>query len=160
MVSQVEVQLRAATAHDIDEIIRLAHVMWRAMGYSPDNDSWQAATRSVLHSGFEHDTFRCVVAEDPNDAKHLVACGIATYYMRTPAFWLPNGRMGYVQWMSTEPDWQRKGLARRILDDLVAWLRSNEVARIELHATDDGVALYEAAGFGPSAFPNMWLAFD
>ena len=49
--------------------------------------------------------------------------------------------------MYTEPDFRRQGLARRVLETMLAWCREQEIVRVYLHASDEGRPLYESLGF-------------
>ena len=50
----------------------------------------------------------------------------------------------------TDPEHRRRGLARRVMDALLAWCQANGVRRVCLHASPDGRALYEQLGFRPT----------
>jgi GNAT superfamily N-acetyltransferase len=47
----------------------------------------------------------------------------------------------------TEPAHRRRGLARRLMHEMLGWCRARRVARVVLHASDDGAALYASLGF-------------
>jgi GNAT superfamily N-acetyltransferase len=53
----------------------------------------------------------------------------------------------YVLNVYTEPAHRRHGLARRLMEEMLAWCRERAVARVVLHASDDGAARYESLGF-------------
>lgn len=57
------------------------------------------------------------------------------------------GREGIIMNVYVERPWRRRGLARRLMTDVLAWARANRVARVVLHASDEGRPLYEALGF-------------
>jgi GNAT superfamily N-acetyltransferase len=50
----------------------------------------------------------------------------------------------------TEPAYRRRGLAKRLLEDMIAWCREQGYPWITLHASDDGRSLYESLGFRPT----------
>jgi len=52
--------------------------------------------------------------------------------------------------MYTEPEYRRQGLARRLMEAMVAWCRAERMTSVYLHASDDGRALYESLGFTPT----------
>jgi GNAT superfamily N-acetyltransferase len=80
-----------------------------------------------------------VVAESNG---RLVASSGLCVLRRLPGADNPDGLEGYVLNMYTEPAWRRRGLARDILRRLVALRRERGLARVWLHATDDGRDLY------------------
>ncbi|HXR26724.1 MAG TPA: GNAT family N-acetyltransferase, partial [Candidatus Baltobacteraceae bacterium] len=50
----------------------------------------------------------------------------------------------------TEPGWRGRGLARRIMETIIAWLREQGLQSVVLHASDAGRHLYETLGFEPT----------
>jgi GNAT superfamily N-acetyltransferase len=49
--------------------------------------------------------------------------------------------------MYVDPDYRRQGLARRLMEAILAWSREQGVERISLHASAMGRHLYESLGF-------------
>ena len=49
--------------------------------------------------------------------------------------------------MYTEPEHRRRGLARRLMAEMIAWCRAAGLGSVSLHASDAGRPLYEALGF-------------
>jgi len=47
----------------------------------------------------------------------------------------------------TEPEWRRRGIARALMQTLMAWAVDRGFDRVVLHASDDGRPLYESLGF-------------
>jgi len=69
--------------------------------------------------------------------------------------WLPRPdgqRRGlvYVHSVYCAPEYRRQGLARRILQAMIAYCHENGWPRISLHASDMGRGLYEELGFQPT----------
>jgi len=50
----------------------------------------------------------------------------------------------------TEPAWRRRGVARTLMEHVIAWAREQAMGRLVLHASKDGRALYEQLGFTPT----------
>jgi GNAT superfamily N-acetyltransferase len=61
-----------------------------------------------------------------------------------------RGREGIVLNMYVEPDYRRRGIARQLMNAILAWARDGRVARLVLHASQDGRHLYTAMGFVPT----------
>ncbi len=59
-------------------------------------------------------------------------------------------RRGNILNIFTEPEFRRRGLARRLMETVLAWCRANRIDHIVLHASNDGRPLYESMGFQPS----------
>jgi GNAT superfamily N-acetyltransferase len=62
----------------------------------------------------------------------------------------PEIDAAHVRAMFVRPDWTRRGLGRRILEECEAAARRAGFRRLELVATLPGVPLYEAFGFKPT----------
>jgi GNAT superfamily N-acetyltransferase len=141
--------VRPARPDDASEVVRLAELMFRSLGLTLDEDGWgrwrSCALRAV--SARLGADLAVVVAEDPGVPGRLVACGAGAISERLPSPAHASARVGYVQWMSTEPGFRRRGLGRAVLRALLEWLESEGVDNVELHASPDGAALYRSEGF-------------
>lgn len=58
-----------------------------------------------------------------------------------------QGRRGYILNVYVEPDYRRRGLARRLMDEAVEEGRRRGLELMILHATAQGQALYEQLGW-------------
>lgn len=57
------------------------------------------------------------------------------------------GREAIVINVYAEPEFRRLGLARRLMEALIAWSREAGIERIALHASPYGRSLYQSLGF-------------
>jgi GNAT superfamily N-acetyltransferase len=142
-------RLRTARPADADEVARLAELMYRSLGIELAPGVWErwrsSAARAVRSRlGVE---LTAVVAEDPDGPARLVACGAGAISERLPNPSHGDPRVGYVQWMSTEPAWRSRGLGRAVLRALLDWFESQGVDNVELHASVSGASLYRSEGF-------------
>lgn len=62
----------------------------------------------------------------------------------------PQIEAAHVRAMFVRPDWTRRGLGRRILDECVHTARRAGFRRLDLVATLPGILLYQAFGFTPT----------
>ena len=60
------------------------------------------------------------------------------------------GREGIVLNMYVAHEFRRRGVARRLMEQILAWIPGTDVVRLVLHASDDGRPLYESMGFEPT----------
>ncbi len=60
------------------------------------------------------------------------------------------GREGLVMNVYTAPAWRRRGIARRLMEEIIAWAKTAGIVRLVLHASDEGRPLYTALGFVPT----------
>jgi GNAT superfamily N-acetyltransferase len=57
------------------------------------------------------------------------------------------GREALVLNVYTEPPWRRRGVARRLMREIIGWAATAGVVRLVLHASTEGRPLYESLGF-------------
>jgi GNAT superfamily N-acetyltransferase len=63
---------------------------------------------------------------------------------------IAEGRQAIVVNVYTEPEFRRRGLARALMQAVLAWARSVKLESLVLHAAPDGEPLYRALGFVPT----------
>lgn len=146
--------LRFASGDDVAEIVRLAGVMYTEMGLDASDDAWQLAARKALEQRLGHDVAVFVV-DDVRTHGRLAASGAASIATRLPGPSNPAARFGYIQWVSTDFEWRRQGMARAVTEALIRWLHERGVRSIELHATPDGEAIYRSLGFEEGRNPAL-----
>ena len=49
-----------------------------------------------------------------------------------------------------EPEHRRRGLARELMAAMLEWCKRERIAKVVLHASQDGRPLYESLGFVPT----------
>jgi GNAT superfamily N-acetyltransferase len=47
----------------------------------------------------------------------------------------------------TEPQWRRRGIAGRLIKEIITWSKDEHLERLLLHASHDGRSVYERLGF-------------
>jgi GNAT superfamily N-acetyltransferase len=152
--SDVLLSVRPATVGDTAEVVRLAALMYETLGMGTDDRQWRQTAAHHLATRLGHDAAVFVV-DDPSNPGQLAAIGAATITRRLPAPHNPGATVGYIQWISTDPAWRRRGLARRVTGALLDWLRDNDVRTVELHAARDAEALYRSMGFADGTNPAL-----
>lgn len=60
------------------------------------------------------------------------------------------GRAAHVVNVYTHPEHRRRGLARRLMDEILDWCKDNGMVQVTLAASDEGRPLYESLGFRPT----------
>ena len=137
--------LRRAGVEDAAELTRLRALMMTAMGNDPTVPGWAHACEAAFARRLaEPERFAAWVVEADG---RVVASGVGWLEEHLPSPGAFDGRRGHVASMSTEPAWQRRGLARQVLTALMDWFAELDVPRVDLRATADGRPLYESVGF-------------
>jgi GNAT superfamily N-acetyltransferase len=69
-----------------------------------------------------------------------------------------DSRRAYIANIYTKPEYRSNGIARRIMNAILDWCRSEGLKGVALHASPFGRPLYESLGFQPTN--EMRLRFD
>ena len=57
----------------------------------------------------------------------------------------------------TELEFRRRGIARLVMETILAWIRGYGLKSVNLHSSAEGRALYEKLGFTPTNEMRLWL---
>ena len=130
---------RPARLSDLDEVLRLASVMYAAMGMETDDDWWRTAAEE-LRTRLGRDVAVYVV-DSPDRRGELAASGAGLIARRLP------GPANPAPSSATCSGWRpiRSGAATASparCSPLLSWFESRDVLTVELHATEDGEELY------------------
>ena len=154
--------IRRAVEADIPELVRLraafAECLTAGVVFDtrPASATWRAICAEVLKEQLTGSTM-CVLVVDAEDG--LAACGYGTIAQMVPGPHLPDGQLGYVSSVFTEPTSRRRGYSRAIMSGLLSWFRERGVSRVDLHASTDAEPLYRALGFNDHPDPALsWRA--
>ena len=90
-------------------------------------------------------------------AGRVVASGAVLLYDWPPRPGDSVGRAALLHSVYTEPEYRRRGLARRIVDVMVAECRRMGLRTVSLHASEAGRSLYEAMGFKETSEMRLGL---
>lgn len=154
----IEVQVRRATEADADELVRLRMVMFESLeGVAPEPGEWSRDAVSSLRERLPEPGGRTAafVVDRPDAPGRLAACAVGVIDERLGSPWNPSGRSGYVFNVVTDEAYRRRGLSHACMTALLDWFRANGVVRAQLHASDQGYAMYRRLGFDDAKHPSM-----
>jgi len=146
-----DLPLREATPADIATLVKHRRWMFEdmarvegAMLHVADLDAMDVAYAAQLRRHLSEGVQRAWVIEAGGQ---IVASGALLF-----AEWLarPNDlteRLAYLHSVFTEPEFRRRGLARRIVATAIESCREQGLRRLMLHASHSGRPLYESLGF-------------
>ncbi len=150
--------VRRATGADLAVIVRHRRRMFEDMGQGAASDpsyrdpaaldAMQAATEPFLAAGLRDGSYQGFLVED--ERGDVVAGGGVAMLPFQPQPRDPTPRRAFIINMFTEPAHRRRGLARRLLETMLAWCREQGLHTVSLHASDEGRALYASLGFQPT----------
>ena len=81
------------------------------------------------------------------DGKNIIGTSGMSFVEKPPYFGCPNGKIGLLSSMFTEPQYRRKGIAKELLSRVVNEAREYGCEVIQITASDMGVKLYTDFGF-------------
>ena len=120
--------------------------MFRDMGYRDDAalDAMAAKFLPWLEAKMKAGEYRAWFA----DADGRTVAGAGLWLMDWPPHMVGSSpRRGNILNVFTEPEFRRRGLARRLMEEAISWCQANKTDFVILHASPDGRPLYEAMGF-------------
>ena len=149
MPSLSGIEIRPGSISDIAEIARQRRRMCEDMNYTDANalSLMESATAEYLKKAIPEGSFRAWLACDNG----RVVAGGAVVISPWPAHaYELECRRATILNVYTEPGYRRRGIARRIMETMIAWCKKEGFARVTLHASDDGRHFYESLGFEPN----------
>jgi ribosomal protein S18 acetylase RimI-like enzyme len=145
--------LRPASASDADALVEMRALMFADLGVTSERSDWRVSARDWFVRAVD-DPFVCLVVIEDNDT--LVSCGMAEIQRGAPGPTCPTGRTAHVSNLVTRRDARGRGFATQCMSHLLKWA-AEHADRVELHASDDGIAMYRRMGFEETANPAMCL---
>ncbi|MEW2316834.1 GNAT family N-acetyltransferase [Streptomyces bauhiniae] len=151
--------VRRALPEDAPEVLRLRQVMLDSVSGGGDAGTWHAESLPALRARLADPdgTFAAFVVDHPERPGALAALAVGTAEYRIGRESNPQGVVGFVFSVATDPGTRRRGYARACMDGLLAWFRERGARQIQLTASADARPLYEALGFKPKPDPLMEL---
>lgn len=143
------VTIREGTLADIPTIADHRRRMCEDMNYT-DTEALSTvvtATSEYLTKAIPEGSFRSWLACDNGK----VVAGGAVVIVPWPAHAYDlECRRATILNVYTHPEYRRRGIARQIMQTMIAWCKQQGLARITLHASEHGRPLYESLGFVPN----------
>jgi GNAT superfamily N-acetyltransferase len=150
-----------ATASEAGIIARHRVEMFRDMGQVPTEELagvLLAESTSALASGLRDGSY---VGWLVRDAGQVVAGAGVHIKPQLPRVSHDGTRVAatsvpLVVNVYTEPQWRRRGIARALMNTLMAWAAAEGFDRLVLHASDTGRPLYASLGFTATNEMRWW----
>jgi GNAT superfamily N-acetyltransferase len=149
--------IRLATIADAPVLGSHRACMFRDMGIVPGPlfDRYRATCESRMREMLETGEYIGWLAL-PNDRNPKIIAGAGVQLRRVlphPVedpdgdITIAEGRHAMIHNVFTESEWRRRGIARLLLEQIIAWARAERIDSLVLHTSDEGRALYEELGF-------------
>lgn len=145
-----EILIRRAVPSDMPTLIRHRRMMWWDMGRRDEavhaisdqaaKEYFSTAVADGSYQGF------LAVTSDGN----IVGGGgiVISAWPSLLGQRIPKRAM--ILNVYVEPEFRRRGIARRLMIEMIDWCQNNGFTSVGLHASDEGRPLYEQLGFKPT----------
>ncbi len=156
-MDKTELTIREAGAADLETILHQRRSMFRDMGEGSVEqlDRMVEVARPWLERALAHRSYRHWLAVDSSGA---VAGGGGVLLSPWPANpHDPCTERAVILNVYTEQEFRRRGVARLVMETILAWIRGYGLKSVNLHASDEGRALYQKLGFNPTNEMRLWL---
>ena len=140
---QSTIQYRRLTEQDTDAFIALRIRQLREEGAKEELDL-APALRDYYRRHMADGTFVSWLALDGD---RIVGTSGMSFVEKPPYFGCPNGRIGLLSSMYTDPAYRRMGIARTLLGKVTEEARAYGCGVVQITASDMGVLLYTDFGF-------------
>ncbi|MDQ8701224.1 GNAT family N-acetyltransferase [Streptomyces sp. LHD-70] len=150
---------RRATPRDAEELVRLRRIMLDSLRPSDDHAGWRPLSVRRLRAALADPDgdLMATVVDDPALPGRLAACATGKIEHRLGSPENPNGRIGYVFNVCTDPSQRRRGHSRSCMETLLDGYRERGIRKIDLTSSPEAEQLYASLGFRRIPEPAMRL---
>jgi GNAT superfamily N-acetyltransferase len=147
----MEIHIRRAGAEDLTHLLHHRLAMFEEMGFCNPLElrEVEKASSEYFREALRTETYAGWLVEEQDGGKVVAGGGVVL--AQWPGF--PSETRAERAWilnMYTEPEARRQGIAKQLLEVIVAWCRERGFSAVSLHASSFGRPLYESAGFEPT----------
>lgn len=143
----INIKLKRAEKENINDLVRM-RIAYLTEDYGFLTPEQETELKEVLPKYYEEHLNRdLIVYLAESDGGEVISCCFLLVCEKpaNPSFM--RGRTGTVMNVYTMPEHRRKGIARRLMEALLAEARELGLDFVELKATEDGHSLYKSLGF-------------
>jgi GNAT superfamily N-acetyltransferase len=146
-MGKTEITLREAGSDDLETILHHRRLMFRDMGegLAEELDRMVEVARPWLARALAEGSYRHWLAIDSSG---VVAGGGGVLLSPWPANpHDPCTERAVILNVYSEAEFRRRGIAQRVMQTILEWIRAYGLQSVNLHASEEGRALYEKLGF-------------
>jgi GNAT superfamily N-acetyltransferase len=143
----MEINVRKAGLKDLKHLLHHRRAMFEEMGFQDlaTLDRVDDVSREYFTEALRIASYKAWLAE-ASDGRIIGGGGILI--ANWPGYPGENhAKRAWILNMYTEPEARRRGVAKRILEVMIDWCRSEGFSAVSLHASHAGRPLYETLGF-------------
>lgn len=150
-------RIRPGTADDLEIIMHQRRSMFLDMGRKDDSDLAESirTSREFFSARLANGSYRAWLVET-KPGSIVAGAGVIIFdYHSSPLD--PSPRRPMVVNVYTERNHRRQGIARKLMELIIAWCREKGFNSVLLHASDEGKPLYDSLGFKPTNEMRLML---
>jgi GNAT superfamily N-acetyltransferase len=142
------IQIRRASLNDVPTLVRFRSALFKEIGRlkGEEEKSFEKACEQFFTQYIPQDRFISWIAEDNGN---VVAVSGLVFFQKPPSPGNLTGKVAYIMNMYTLTEWRKKGLASRLLQEIINFLNQERIISITLHTTEVAKSVYEKKGFIP-----------
>ena len=142
------INVRTAKPEENSLIAKHFYQMWQDIGAADDSieSNWLEITQEYIQEARKKLFYQCFIAEVNNQVVGSVSCQIFSGLY--PNIFKPEYRKrGYIWGVYVEANYRRQGIAKKLMEEAIAYLKSISCTKIMLHASPQGKCLYSHLSF-------------
>ena len=138
------IEIIKADTSNIEELMSIRLEMLKIVNNMKEEDNFEKilveSSRQYFLKG-EQTTFLA------KDGGKVIGCASISYILLMPTFSHPTGKRAHLMNVYTNKSYRRQGIARKMVEKLIAEAKEKGCTEISLDATPEGEMLYKALGF-------------
>ncbi|MFX0124642.1 MAG: GNAT family N-acetyltransferase [Candidatus Hodarchaeota archaeon] len=142
------IQIRRASLDDVTSLVRFRIALFKEMkwlkGEKEEEETFGKACEHYFNQFIPQNEFLSWIAENNGE---IIAVSGLVFFQKPPSPGNNSGKEAYIMNMYTLPKWRKKGIASRLLKEIVNHLKKEDIISISLHTTEVGRSVYESFGF-------------
>ncbi len=156
-----EIVYRRGTLDDVQALVDLRVRFLNELLNHPENNETRVVRKSLLEYFTEAIPSRDFVAWVAEYGGKIVATsGMVVWQIPALYGGVESGKLGYLLNFYTIPEARGKGIATRLLNELIGEAKSMGLRYVHLHASKDGEPIYRKAGFVEPKTPELELRLE
>jgi len=160
-IEKRKIAYRRASIDDVPVLVDYRIRFLNELCNHPENNETAVVRKSLLGyftKAIRSKDFIAWVVE--YDGK-IIATSVMVVWQK-PAIYggVESGKLGYLLNFYTIPEARKKGIATRLLNELIKEAKSLGLNYLHLHASKDGISIYRKAGFVEPEQPELELKLE
>ena len=150
-MSELKIKIRESLPEEDSLLAEHFYQMWLDNNMTADKicSEWLEITIQFIDTARQDLCYRAFVAEV--EGKVVGSAGCQLFAGLYPDILVEDcRRLGYIWGVYVEPDYRRRGIAKQLMLEAIAYLKSIRCTRATLHASLFGKPVYDRLGFTDS----------